>query len=81
MYRVRHWNHDRDEMTWEFIEALAGITIDGYVSATIPMSLTDPADGDCVAGSRETAVARRIRSKECPTSRIATGTSELGEVV
>ena len=22
MYRVRHWNHDRDEMTEEFVEAL-----------------------------------------------------------
>ncbi len=34
MYRVRHWNHDRDEMTEEFVEALDRIAIDGYVSVT-----------------------------------------------
>ena len=34
MYRVRHWNHDRDEMTEEFVEALHRIAIDGYVSVT-----------------------------------------------
>jgi hypothetical protein len=33
MYRVRHWNHDRDEMTEEFVEALDR-AIDGYVSVT-----------------------------------------------
>jgi hypothetical protein len=34
MYRVRHWNHDRDEMTEGFVEALDRIAIDGYVSVT-----------------------------------------------
>ena len=34
MYWVRHWNHDRDEMIEEFVEALARIAIDGYVSVT-----------------------------------------------
>ena len=34
MYRVRRWNHDRDEMTEEFVEALDRIAIDGYVSVT-----------------------------------------------
>ena len=34
MYRVRRWNHDRDEMTEEFVEALERLAIDGYVSVT-----------------------------------------------
>ena len=34
MYRVRRWNHDRDEMTEEFVEALNQIAIDGHVSVT-----------------------------------------------
>ena len=34
MYRVRHWNHDRDEITEECVEALDRIAIDGYVSVT-----------------------------------------------
>jgi hypothetical protein len=28
MYRVRHWNHDRDEMIEEFVEALDQVAID-----------------------------------------------------
>ena len=32
MYRVRRWNHDRDEMTEEFVDVLDGIAVDGYVS-------------------------------------------------
>ena len=35
MYQVRHWNHDRDEMTEEFVEALDRIAVDGYVSVTL----------------------------------------------
>ena len=34
MYRVRRWNHDRDEMTEEFVDVLDGIAVDGYVSVT-----------------------------------------------
>jgi hypothetical protein len=34
MYRVRHWNHDRDEVTEEFVEALDKVAIDGCVSVT-----------------------------------------------
>ena len=34
MYWMRLWNHDRDEMTEEFVEALARIAIDGCVSVT-----------------------------------------------
>ena len=34
MYCVRRWNHDRDEMTEEFVEFLDDIAIDGYVSVT-----------------------------------------------
>ena len=34
MYRVRRWNHDREEMTEEFVNVLDGIAVDGYVSAT-----------------------------------------------
>ena len=49
MYRVRRWNHDRDEMTEEFVEALDRIAIDGYVSVTwvhqdevLPVLTADP---------------------------------------
>ena len=34
MYRVRRWNHDRDEMTEAFVDVLDGIVVDGYVSVT-----------------------------------------------
>jgi hypothetical protein len=49
MYRVRHWNHDRDEMTDEFVKALHRIPIDGYASVTwvhedevLPVLTADP---------------------------------------
>jgi hypothetical protein len=49
MYRVRRWNHDRDEMTEEFVEALDRIAIDDYVSVTwvhgdevLPVLAADP---------------------------------------
>jgi hypothetical protein len=32
MYRVRRWNHGRDEMTEKFVNVLDGISMDGYVS-------------------------------------------------
>jgi hypothetical protein len=51
MYRVGHWNHDRDEMTEEFVESLDRIAIDGYVSVTwvhendvLPVLTADPSD-------------------------------------
>ena len=34
MYHVRRWNHDRDEMTEEFVDVLDGILVEGYVSVT-----------------------------------------------
>jgi len=34
MYRVRRWNHDRDEVTEELVNVLDGIAVDGYVSVT-----------------------------------------------
>lgn len=34
MYRVRRWNHDRDEMIEVFVISLEGIAMDGYVSVT-----------------------------------------------
>jgi hypothetical protein len=40
MYRVRRWNHDRDEMTEKFVDVLDGISVDGYVSVTRIRPLT-----------------------------------------
>jgi hypothetical protein len=34
MYRVRRWNHDRDEMTEEFVGVLNRVVVDGCVLVT-----------------------------------------------
>ena len=35
MYRVRRWDHDREEMTEEFVNVLDGIAVDGASPADV----------------------------------------------